>query len=404
MKLMKMNKCGSSAVFLTLILAALMTVTLTLVYSIREITASNIADEIIELACDSVMSEFDHKVQKEYGLFLIKGTDKELAARINSYIDYSFDDMDNVKKEKVKVTASRYPVSDIDLVKDQILEHVKYMEIHNVFKKMQQSDGKSINNMTERKLQHGPTITSLPSAQIPEKSLTALAESIGDRTDEFSDVFKEGSEKYMINRYILTCFNSKSNAVNEEHFFKNEIEYILGGKLTDKKNERKIKIALEALRFPANLAHIYQDPKKKAAVIAAAEVLTPGAGTATQLALASTWAYAESDNDVKLLWQGHKVPAVKDEATWAVDLDSAVEGLTEGIMTPDIEKGYTYSQYLQILLFFQDENIKITRILDLIQINMRKNCDRRFLIQEYSAGIAASVGVNGRTYSYEKKY
>ena len=52
--------------------------------------------------------------------------------------------------------------------------------------------------------------------------------------------------------------------------------------MTDRKNERKVKIALEALRFPANLAHIYQDPEKKAAVLAAAELLTPGAGAATQ--------------------------------------------------------------------------------------------------------------------------
>ena len=87
-----------------------------------------------------------------------------------------------------------------------------------------------------------------------------------------------------------------------------------------------------------------------------------------------------------------------------MDLDSAVEGLTEGIMTPDTEKGYTYEQYLQILLFFQDDNIKISRILDLVQINMRKSCDRDFLIQEYSAGIAASAVINGRVYSYEKKY
>ena len=46
--------------------------------------------------------------------------------------------------------------------------------------------------------------------------------------------------------------------------------------MTDRKNERKVKIALEALRFPANLAHIYQDPEKKAAVLAAADAAHAG--------------------------------------------------------------------------------------------------------------------------------
>lgn len=398
---MKNNRKGSSAVFLTMILAALMTITLAMVYSVKENAVAGIADGITELACDSVMSEFDHKIQKDYGLFLIRGTDQELAAKINSYIDYSFDSLKSVEKGKVRVTASRFPVTDTELIRKQLLEHVKFMEIHDLIKKEENEGGSS---MQDRKLLHGPTVASLPSAQVPEKSLTALAGSIGENISDVKEAFREGSEKYLINRYILSYFNRRTHAVSEKHFFKNEVEYILGGKMTDRKNERKVKIALEALRFPANLAHIYQDPEKKAAVLAAAELLTPGAGAATQLALASTWAYAESDNDVKLLWQGHRVPAVKDRSTWAVDLDSAVEGLTEGIMTPDTEKGYTYEQYLQILLFFQDDNIKISRILDLVQINMRKSCDRDFLIQEYSAGIAASAVINGRVYSYEKKY
>ena len=60
------------------------------------------------------------------------------------------------------------------------------------------------------------------------------------------------------------------------------------------------------------LAHIYSDPAEKAETLAMAEILTPGAAApATQALLASTWAYAESDNDVKLLWQGGKVPVTK---------------------------------------------------------------------------------------------
>ena len=173
---MKNNRKGSSAVFLTMILAALMTITLAMVYSVKENAVAGIADGITELACDSVMSEFDHKIQKDYGLFLIRGTDRELTAKINSYIDYSFDSLKNVEKGKVRVTASRFPVTDTELIRKQLLEHVKFMEIHDLIKKEENEGGSS---MQDRKLLHGPTVASLPSAQVPEKSLTALAGSIG---------------------------------------------------------------------------------------------------------------------------------------------------------------------------------------------------------------------------------
>jgi hypothetical protein len=164
-------------------------------------------------------------------------------------------------------------------------------------------------------------------------------------------------------------------------------------------------MALKALRTPLNLSYIYSDEEKRTAVMTAAEVLTPGpAAVATQLVLATTWAYAESDNDVELLWKGYKVPIVKDKTSWATDLDKALEGIGDGTIIPSVDKGYDYSQYLSVLLYFQNDNIKIARTLDLIQINMRKNYDEGFLIGEHSVGVNIDVTVDGKRYSYDKKY
>ena len=68
------SKRGSSAVFLSVILAALMTITLALIYGVREETIRSRTDSIVNLAGDSILSEFDSYVQEEYGLFLIRGT------------------------------------------------------------------------------------------------------------------------------------------------------------------------------------------------------------------------------------------------------------------------------------------------------------------------------------------
>ena len=397
------NKKGSSAVFLTVILATLMTLTLALIYGVKAQAVRSSMDAIISLAGDSVLSEYDRKLQEEYGLFLVKGDDEELTEKLHRYVSYSVDDMENVEIQSVKVSSSRYSVIGISMIREQIIEHMRILKAEGLLKDNEKNPGGTIG--INRSLNHGPTIVSLPSANIPSKELTAVAESIADKLSEVDKAFEVGTESYLINSYITEHFNSRGYMKSEDHFFCNEVEYILGGELSDRKNEKRVEMALKAMRFPINLAYLYSDAEKQATLAAAAQLMTPGAAAAaTQAALASTWAYAEADNDVKLLWEGHSVPMVKDDSSWAIDLDSAIEGVFGGGIAPQEEKGYDYNEYLKILLFFQDENIKLARILDLIQINMRANYDGGFLISEYSSGVTVEVKANGRTYRHEKKY
>ena len=410
MKKTQNNKRGSSAVFLSMILAALMVIVMTLIYSVRENCIASCTDGIVSLAGDSVMSEFNYYVQRDYGLFLIRGKDRELTEKMREYVDFSVKNRKDVNVQSVRVSGSDFPASDTSLIRKQIMEHVKVMEAGNtagkILRKGDNADkDMSDNDMENAVLRHGPTIVSLPSCSLSEKSLTQLAKNIAKNEKSIENVFKKGTEKYSMNRYILNCFNNRIYKADENHFFKNEAEYILGGEKSDRKNEKRVEMALKAMRIPFNLAHIYSDSEKRTAVMAAAEIIAPGAGAAAaQLALASTWAYAEADNDAELLWQGHKVPVIKDRSTWAIDFDSAVEGIAGGTVMPRVEKGYDYREYLQILLFFSDEDVKTARILDLIQINMRKCYEKDFLIEEHAAGIGIDVKVNDRLYRYEKKY
>ena len=402
--IMKNSKRGSSAVFLTAILAALFSITLALIYSVREESIISKADAVINLAGDSLLSEYDEYIQQEYGLFLIRGTDSELSAKLKDYIGYSLDSMENVSIDQVNASAVRYSAADVDQVRTQLLEYLKFAEAADLLNNLTGTAEESENTMETRSLEHGPTIASLPSASLPKKSLTAMAESLAENVSDIENAFSEGSDQYRISRYILSHFNNNSSSADTSHFFRNEAEYILGGELTDRKNEKRVEMALKAMRFPLNLAHIYSDETKLAAVTAMAELLTPGAAAAaTQAALASTWAYAEADNDVELLWQGYKVPVVKSSSSWAIDLDSAVEGIG-GTVKPAENRGYDYEQYLHVLLFFQDENIQTARLLDLIQINTRADHNGTFLIQEHSVGITVEVIINGKKYAYDKKY
>lgn len=402
------SKCGSSSVFLSVVLASLLTIALVLVYGAKEMSEKAITNGLVSLAGDSVISEYDRRLQEEYGLFLLKGTDEELSHKLYRYLSYSIDDKKKVNQNSVNVTSARYCAVNTAVIREQIIDHMKIKEAQEMLSEINEKDNEeklSSSSMPERTLRHGPTIAALPSSLVPKRSLSALAESLANKAMEADKAFKAGTESFLINRYVCSHFNSSVKEVNSNHFFKNEVEYLLGGELSDKKNEKRVEMALTAMRFPINMTYLYADAEKQAALASAAQIMTPGAAAvATQAALASTWAYAEADNDVELLKMGYKVPMVKDEATWAIELDTAIEGVFGGTVVPDKEKGYTYGEYLQILLFFQDENIKLARILDLIQINMRSMHDDEFLISDYAAGISVRVKINGKMYSYEKEY
>lgn len=90
-------------------------------------------------------------------------------------------------------------------------------------------------------MRHGPTIASLPSAALPDSGLTQMAESLAGKVSSVDKAFEEGTDSFLINRYVVSRFNSRVNAVDTNHFFRSEIEYILGGENDDKKTRKEWK-------------------------------------------------------------------------------------------------------------------------------------------------------------------
>ena len=129
------SKRGSSAVFLSVILAALMTITLALIYGVREETIRSRTDSIVNLAGDSILSEFDSYVQEEYGLFLIRGNDQELSGKLRKYILYTTDSMEDMDVQKISASAGRFLLADTDLAREQILEHARFAQTQKLLSK-----------------------------------------------------------------------------------------------------------------------------------------------------------------------------------------------------------------------------------------------------------------------------
>lgn len=404
-----MQKQGSSAVFLAVVLACLMSITLTLVFAGRMQAQISIADGALDLASVSLLSEYDYYVQQDYGLFLLRGTDAQLSADLRDYTRLS-----------AKASTGRFCLVNTDEVRTQILEYMKAGgAVHTITEAITGEDDavpdapQNAGNenpdgtVRDRTLRHGPTITSLPSRSVPDSDIVTTARKLGESLTNPEAIFRTGSNKFFITEYILQIFNRTGSIRGPDHFFGSEVEYIINGKLSDVQNKRQTDLALEAVRSGLNLTHIYADPEKMSLVAAAAETITPGPlGAVTQFAIAAAWSAAEAVNDVKLLHKGCKVPLVKTAASWAIDLDTVLEGYSgeDGCVYPQVNTGRTYEDYLRILLYAKDDTIKTARILDLIQINMRKNHDEAFLIQECATGVSVSADVKDKTLSRDRIY
>lgn len=399
---------GSSAVFLSVILASLVCITLTLAFAARNKAEISFGDGVMHLAADSVLSEYDYYIQRDYGLFLLRGTDGSLSARLNRYAAYSLDSVRGLDFGRASVNAGRHSTADLEPVREQILAYMKSGGSHRQI--TADSDAADVDGSVHESghvLRHGPTITSLPSRSLPDRSIVASAEKLADNIKSPEAIFRSGTSAYLLDSYILSMFSRCNHAAADDHFFNNEVEYIICGQLSDEKNLHRTDLALTAFRTGMNLSHIYSDPEKTAAVTAAAEVITPGVlGTVTQAGIALAWATAEAKNDVKLLHSGHRVPVIKDASSWAIDLDALIEGFDEedGCIYPATDAGRTYADYLRIFLFIKDDNVKVARILDLIQINMRRNFDGEFLIQECATGISIDSEINEKSLAYDKTY
>lgn len=390
------QKQGSSAVFLAVILSCLVSITLVLVFAGRTQAKMSIADGALNLAAVSLLSEYDYYVQRDYGLFLLQGTDRELSASLRDYTGLNG-----------KASAGRFSTADADPVRQQILDYMKSSGAAEALTSSGKSAGETAGAAHDRTLRHGPTITSLPSRGMPDSDIVTAAGNLARNLSDPETILQAGTSKFLTAEYILQKFSRAGQTRAADHFFSSEVEYILCGKLSDRQNKKRTDLALEAVRSGLNLTYIYSDPEKMAAVAAAAETITPGPlGVVTQFAVATAWSAAEAVNDVKLLHLGRKVPIVKTSASWAIDLDSVLAGYSgeDGCVYPQIDTGRTYGDYLRVLLYAMDDTIQTARILDLIQINMRKNHDGAFLVQECATGVSVSADISGEKLSYDRIY
>lgn len=193
---------------------------------------------------------------------------------------------------------------------------------------------------------------------------------------EFLEV---GKNTLLTDEYVLQYFATVANVIKEEsHVLDYEAEYVLCGNLSDKKNLEETIQQMVLLRTGMNLIYLLSDTEScsQAQTLAMGVVGFTGMMglvRVTQLLLLAAWAYGEALLDVRSLINGGKVAFLKSKADWKTKLLDLKNLSQMGKSVSEDEGGLTYREYMHILMIKEKQNVKLYRIMDLLQENLRQN-------------------------------
>lgn len=193
-----------------------------------------------------------------------------------------------------------------------------------------------------------------------------------------------------------------------------QAEYVLNGKNNDRDNLSAVAKKLLVIREGVNFTALAADSVKRAQIQAlalaiASGFLVPPAAPVIEGALLLCWSFAESILDVRQLFSGGKVPAVKGSMDWQISLENLAK-LQEGLdsLRKSYSDGLNYEDYLQIMMISADKNKKVKRGMDMIELKIRKVDGREeFCLDHCIVALEVSIDVKAnkrKTFTVARQY
>lgn len=191
-----------------------------------------------------------------------------------------------------------------------------------------------------------------------------------------------------------------------------EVEYILQQGTEDRENLKKTAQELLLIREASNAAFLFgsslRSQAAEAAGIIAALLLLPEVAELIEIVILFAWAYAESVKDVRILFQGDKVPLVKTESTWNTPFSQLLTYRSHLDSYQSAQSGWSYKDYLGALLFLHGSGNAMTGLMDVMESDIRRTAGNgMFRIDGLIDGMEAEICVSSRyggSYSIRRVY
>lgn len=415
-------KKGEVTAFLSLVFVLILAFVTSILNSAVIQTTKSIKRQDVDRALFSVFGEYDPVLFEQYDIFAVdtgKAEDEQrqqIISRLHYYgssdikheisgIQFLTDQMGTAFKEQaIQYMADTYGISSVtDLIgmtKEWKKVEIAGNEIKNKSSKFDQdlSEITSKENGKEQfefiqEMQKLPILSSvLPknfecSRKIVEQegTLSSRKQNTGKgefyiRSDSSSLQNNLLFREYLLKKFTNGLSPKEETAAKQLSY---EVEYLLGGKNSDKDNLEIVLREIALIRTGANYVFLMNDPQKKAEAEAMATVLAvliffpEGIELIAQILLIA-WAFAESVQDLKELMNGNKVPLIKKAEQWNSSLDSVIHRQTSQNLPQSQQQksGLEYKDYLRILLFLKNTDTLTMKALDRIEGNLRWNHEK----------------------------
>lgn len=396
------NKRGMVSVFVMIFSVSIISLAMLFIGGTRAKAISSSVESLGPLWAKSILGEYTDKLYERYGIFAYKAkSPAEVDDKLNQLSEITFKGKRYIDCEGCNSSLYRYSLAELDNFQKQVNKAAVADKQKN-FKDIELD----VYTPSDRRISNDAILAGLPSkGRLSSFSLSNFINKIKE-IDDIKDVLKGGKDEILQMKYMKNHFQSAvSQSEDDDSFFKYELEYILAGKASDEGNLKSTRNRIIAIREAMNIAYINQNPQMRNLALTIAELISsPAAAPATQQALIAAWAYAESVNDYRLLVHGKKVPLMKDDDSWAVNLKSIITNPNPEYIDKDNEKGNTYNEYLQAMIFLTNKDNRLLRMMDLIEINMKYCYYGNFSISSHYTGIDYSMDVNGRTHNFSAEY
>lgn len=451
-----MKQKGSMTVAMSILLLVLLSIVTVSIQSSRIACARTQTVNSMDTGLYSLFSEYDRELLEKYNLFFLDasyGTGtiqiSQMLSRLEGYIRPVLNS--GLTKCSVQICAADgfRTASDKngEAVKQQIVRYMKtnlgnagiealLRRTEEVKQALEQQENIKNNGMEEISPEETALMPEISETNNPLEIIKSFKENgflsfvlpanmnVSEKTMELSCVLskrerqqgmgefpeleiKEGfADKIFVQEYAFEKFKSFTDKAEAPLSY--EIEYLLGGKGSDRENLSAVVKKLIPLREISNLAFLYTNPQKQGEIAACASALSfllliPEGMTFVQGVLAAGWAYIESIADVKALLSGGRIPLIKDADTWKTQLSN----LRADIGTP-VEKGVDYEEYLRILLMSVPEQKLTMRMMDMIEVNLRQEKGKEHFAFDACVDAAAVsfqiVGPENKIWQAERMY
>lgn len=235
-------------------------------------------------------------------------------------------------------------------------------------------------------------------AVLPSVTCQLTEEGVAANLGYTKDIAKTSSDKAYFCEYIYNTFGCYLEPENQS-YLKYPIEYIIHGSNEDDVNFINCCSHIINFRLACNLVYLFSDKEKYNDAKKAAEVANyipfPGAEYLTRITILAIWATAEALLDTKDLLSNKKVPLIKNDKTWTLELSDLTTFSKSTISKNDGKSGLSYKRYLELLLATENNISLYYRTLDVIQMNIcsKYNDDFRISNCVYSLDVDISYSL-----------